>query len=298
MIFQDFLENRVAKKIQEQNTNILQSLSSENSDTIQMEGREFELFLKKREIEFLIEYFFAKHLSQMMLRFGEDIISNKLIFMPILKGGVYLESIIKVFSRLHFISSEFIGMQSYFNGKKKENKQYLDCDKKIIENNHIILIDEIIDSGETLTKITENIFSKNPASISFFIAINKVDPQKKQALKKNFDQYGVYTTAIQCPYDYWAIGTLLGLDNNQFCRATLDHLYIEKKDKKPALETTVILLPSLSWTIVVWKRIAPAIMFYKRLSPLLFPREIWSLIFEYRLNKTTMLCTKAVSLYF
>ncbi len=234
MIFQDFLENRVAKKIQEQNTNILQSLSSENSDTIQMEGREFELFLKKREIEFLIEYFFAKHLSQMMLRFGEDIISNKLIFMPILKGGVYLESIIKVFSRLHFISSEFIGMQSYFNGKKKENKQYLDCDKKIIENNHIILIDEIIDSGETLKKITENIFSKNPASISFFIAINKVDPQKKQALKKNFDQYGVYTTAIQCPYNYWAIGTLLGLDNNQFCRATLDHLYIEKKDQKPA----------------------------------------------------------------
>ena len=69
--------------------------------------------------------------------------------------------------------------------KKKKHKQYLDCDaKKIIENNHIILIDEIIDSGETLTKITENIFSKNPASI-FFIAINKVI-HKKLALKKNF----------------------------------------------------------------------------------------------------------------
>ena len=102
MIFQDFLENRVAKKIQEQNTNILQSLSSENSDTIQMEGREFELFLKKREIEFLIEYFFAKHLSQMMLRFGEDIISNKLIFMPILKGGVYLEILVTVFRACFF----------------------------------------------------------------------------------------------------------------------------------------------------------------------------------------------------
>ena len=74
----------------------------------------------------------------------------------------------------------------------------------------------------------------NPKITRFFIAINKVDPQKKQALKKNFDQYGVYTTAIQCPYNYWAIGTLLGLDNNQFCRATLDHLYIEKKDQKPA----------------------------------------------------------------
>ena len=47
MIFQDFLENRVSRKIQEQNTNILQSLSLENSDTIEMEGKEFELFLKK-----------------------------------------------------------------------------------------------------------------------------------------------------------------------------------------------------------------------------------------------------------
>ena len=186
MIFQDFLENRVSRKIQEQNTNILQSLSLENSDTIQMEGKEFELFLKKREIEFLIEYFFANHLNQMMVRFGEAMISNRLVFMPILKGGVYLESIIKVFSRLHFVSSEFIGMQSYNGGEKKENKLYLNCDKEVVENKHLILIDEIIDSGETLKIVAENIAAKNPASVNFFVAINKLsnaDPLKQQALK-------------------------------------------------------------------------------------------------------------------
>ena len=150
MIFQDFLENRVAKKIQEQNTNVLNSLNFKTPDVIQLNGKEFQLYLKKREIEFLLEYFFAKHLNQMVSRFGEEVISNKLIFMPILKGGVYMESIIKVFSRLHFVSSEFVGLRSYSGDKKKENHFYLNCSKEKVENKHLILIDEITDTGDTI----------------------------------------------------------------------------------------------------------------------------------------------------
>ncbi len=233
MIFQDFLENRVAKKIQEQNTNVLNSLNFKTPDVIQLNGKEFQLYLKKREIEFLLEYFFAKHLNQMVSRFGEEVISNKLIFMPILKGGVYMESIIKVFSRLHFVSSEFVGLRSYSGDKKKENHFYLNCSKEKVENKHLILIDEITDTGDTLKIVTESLLKKNPASINFFIAINKLELEKKNYLGKFFKQYGIYTTAIDFPNDYWAIGTLLGLDTDQLCRATLDNLYIEKKTEAP-----------------------------------------------------------------
>ena len=74
MIFQDFLENRVAKKIQEQNTNVLNSLNFKTPDVIQLNGKEFQLYLKKREIEFLLEYFFVsflKHLYKISISYSK-----------------------------------------------------------------------------------------------------------------------------------------------------------------------------------------------------------------------------------
>ena len=236
MSFQHFLEHTVFEEIRKQNSLVINSSRQQNQNLVFIGKREYRLYLRKYSIDFLLEYFFAKHLNQLVEAYGMEVISNQLIFLPVLKGGVYLESAIKEFSRLHFIPNEFVGIQSYENNTRKICKFYLDCPQEKIENKHLILMDEVIDSGETLKQVIQKFSKKKPLSINLFVSINKLSKQKHKELIAFFKAYGVYTTAICCPHNLWAVGTLLGLDSNQMCRATLDDLYVAKSTKNWNLE--------------------------------------------------------------
>ena len=225
MIFESVLEKEVNRIITEQNQKVIQ-YKKEKPNSIFLKKQEFCLYLERNIIEFLLEYFFAKHLNQLISTHGIAVISEQLLFLPILKGGVYLESVIKKFSRLHFIETEFVGVKSYNDKIKTKENIYLNCTKEQIANKHLILIDEIVDSGKTLQTLIQLFLEKKPASINIFIAINKLSKEKYQELSLSFKKYGVFTTAICFPTDLWAAGTLLGLDANQKCRATLDDLFI------------------------------------------------------------------------
>jgi hypoxanthine phosphoribosyltransferase len=234
MFFQDFLEQKVCSQILKQNRTVIQH-KEQAPHSIFLENQEYSLYLKRKSIDFLLQYFFAKHLNQLVQAHGIDVISNSLTFLPVLKGGVYLESTIKEFSKLHFIPNEFVGMSSYENTTRKRSNFYLKIPQEKIENKHLILLDEVIDSGETLKQITQTISKQNPASINLFVAINKLTKAKHESLAHFFQNYGVYTTAICFPSALWAVGTLLGLDADQMCRATLDDLFIMKNAENWAL---------------------------------------------------------------
>ena len=230
MFFQNFLESSVLQQIEKENRFVIQ-YKQQYPDSIFLGEQEYCLYLKKRSIDFLLQYSFANYFNKLVKTHGLEVISSHLIFLPVLKGGVYLESSIKEFSRLHFIPNELVGMQSYKKTMKKNNVLYLDCAQEKIENKHLILLDEVIDSGETLQHIVQKFLRKKPASINLFVAINKLAKQKNLEITKFFQSYGVFTTAIYFPHNLWAVGTLLGLDADQMCRATLDDLFIAKSDK-------------------------------------------------------------------
>ena len=236
MSFQEFLKKPVLELIRKQNNKVIHSISLKQLGAIKLGEKIYQLYLKKKEIDFLVEYFFAQHLNFLFTRFGKSAFSKNLVFIPVLKGGAYIENRIRNFSKLHFSSTEFIGIKSYQNQKKEVKSDfYLNCADDKLAKKHLIIIDEIIDTGETIKTIVER-FSKTKAlSINIFASINKLTTKSYLDMRKTLEPYGVFTTAINFPADYWAVGSLLGMDDNQLCRATLEDLYIAQKKKNWSL---------------------------------------------------------------
>lgn len=231
MNFQNFFKQTTLDLINEQNKKILSPVALNQDKIIQICGKDFQLYLKKNEIDFLINFYFAEHINKMVEKFGKDALSTNTIFIPILKGGAYIERDLRIFSKLHFVTTEYVGIKSYQGVSKTKKKIYLKCPQEKITGKHVILIDEIIDTGETVNEFVEDFKKKSAKSINIFTGINKLSANHYQKTKTQLEHHGVFTTAINFPSNMWAAGSLLGLDNDQLFRATIDDLYIEKSEQ-------------------------------------------------------------------
>ena len=126
-----------------------------------------------REIKVLItEEQINKRLDELAIQLMEEYKEKELIFLCILKGSAFFT--VELAKRIkNNIKFEFIEVSSYENnestGKIKLNKDITGS----IEGKDVIVIEDIIDTGRTLSYLKEYLLQKNPKSLKICALLDK-----------------------------------------------------------------------------------------------------------------------------
>jgi len=126
-----------------------------------------------RKIKVLInEEQISQRLDELANRLMEEYKGKDLMFLCILKGSVFFT--VELAKRIkNNIQFEFIEVSSYENnestGKIKLNKDITGS----IEGKHVIIIEDIVDTGRTLCFLKEYLLQKNPASLKICALLDK-----------------------------------------------------------------------------------------------------------------------------
>ena len=105
-----------------------------------------------------------------------DYQGKKLLLVCVLKGGVvFLTDLMRAIHMPHAV--EFMAVSSYGVGKyESEGHVRIILDLNIdISNWHVLLVEDIIDSGNTLHSVLKLLNMRNPLSLNVCCLLNKVD---------------------------------------------------------------------------------------------------------------------------
>jgi hypoxanthine phosphoribosyltransferase len=96
-----------------------------------------------------------------------------LLLVCVLKGAfMFLSDISRALKRAHSI--DFMGISSYGKGTTSMGAVQIIMDLKApIENRHVLIVEDIIDSGRTLDYMRRNLLSRSPASLRICTLLNK-----------------------------------------------------------------------------------------------------------------------------
>lgn len=93
----------------------------------------------------------------------------------VLKGGVFF--MCELAKRLTIpVTMDFMALSSYGNGT--ESSGYITMKKELdesIEGKHVMIVEDIVDSGRTLKYLTQELERRNPASLHLCTLLDKPD---------------------------------------------------------------------------------------------------------------------------
>ncbi len=130
----------------------------------------------KEKIETLIsKTAIQKRISEIAEDISQDYAGESLELICVLKGGVVfmvdLAKHIKV-----PVTMNFMDVSSYGNGTQSsgEIKILMDLDEPI-EGKNVLIVEDIIDSGRTLSKLVEHLSNRKPKSLKLCTLLDKPD---------------------------------------------------------------------------------------------------------------------------
>ena len=125
------------------------------------------------------------------------------ILISILKGGVvFLADIMRAVSIP--IEIEFMGVASYGNSTKSTGVVQITKDCNIdISNRHVLIIEDIVDTGLSLNYILRYLHGKNPLSLNICVLLDKVDTHEPdiEMAYKAFDVPDEFIVGYGLDYD-------------------------------------------------------------------------------------------------
>lgn len=168
--------------------------------------KKYEKVISKKEIN--------KRLNLISHEINQDYKNKELIFLVILSGGMNLAVDLsrKIKSPVAF---NFLKIKSYKNNVKTKIYDLKFIEDISITNKHVIIVEDIIETGETISNVIDIIKPQNPLSVS---VVTLFSLKKLPKLK-------IYTLFENKP-DGFLIG--YGFDDYEFSR-NLDYIGIIKK---------------------------------------------------------------------
>lgn len=102
-----------------------------------------------------------------------------LLLICVLKGGyVFLSDLSRALKRPH--SLDFMGVSSYGGGTVSSGAVQIIMDlKQPLQDRHVLIVEDIIDSGNTLSYLRQNLLSRQPASLRICTLLNK--PSRRES---------------------------------------------------------------------------------------------------------------------
>ena len=123
-----------------------------------------------------------ERLSEMARQIEHDYEGQELLIVGVLRGAVMvMADLARAFNR--HVEMDWMAVSSYGSGTKSSGVvrilKDLDTD---ISGRHVLIVDEIIDTGLTLSWLTSNLASRNPASVEICTLL-----RKPEALQMNVE---------------------------------------------------------------------------------------------------------------
>lgn len=136
--------------------------------------------LVDRDIERILisEEEIQKKIKELAEKISEDYYGKDLMLVGILKGSVpFMADLLKRITT--YCTMDFMAVSSYGNSTTSSGVVRIlkDLDFEI-EGKHVLIVEDIIDSGITLKYLLENLRARKPASINIACLLNKEDRRK------------------------------------------------------------------------------------------------------------------------
>ena len=118
-------------------------------------------------------------INQIAKQISEDYKGKEVHLLCVLKGGVFF--MCELAKRITVpVSMDFMALSSYGNGTESSGtikvKKELD---ESIEGKEVLIVEDIVDSGRTLSYLVEELGKRNPASIRICTLLDK--PERRVA---------------------------------------------------------------------------------------------------------------------
>lgn len=141
---------------------------------------------------------------------------NPLVCICVLNGAMYFFTRLTQYLNNTIITIDTIGVKSYSNDNKK---MAIDCYKQlnidtIIQHRDVLIVEDIIDSGDTMNYILDMIKKKNPTSIKVATLVHRKNSTVLDKLHNNHNDV-IFYRCLDIN-DEWVYG--YGLDLNQKSR--------------------------------------------------------------------------------
>ena len=175
---------------------------------VRLKDKSFQLFIDSKELNDSIE--------SLSNKINQDYSEREPIFLCVLNGAfVFAAELIKRFN--HQCQVSFVKLSSYQGLKSSGTINSLIGLNEDIKGKDVIIVEDIVDTGQTIANIVENILNKNPRSIEVATLLYKPKSYQKQIPIKY--------KAIEIGNDF-IVG--FGLDYNGLGR-NLEEIYIIEK---------------------------------------------------------------------
>lgn len=146
-----------------------------------------------------------ERIKQLGIQISDDYADKEVIFVSVLNGSFMFSSDLIKYIDID-CSIDFIQVSTYGNGTSSSGNFVLKKDLSFnLENKHVIVLEDIIDSGYTIERLKAFLQDKNPASLKVATFIDK--PSRRQVDVKA-DYVGFVLNE-----DYFIVG--YGLDFSQ-----------------------------------------------------------------------------------
>lgn len=138
--------------------------------TVKIRDKEFSISIGEKDI--------LKAVQKVADRINSDMDGKHPLFIAILNGSFMFAS--DLFKRLSIpCEISFVKLSSYVGTKTTENVKTLIGLDENIEGRHIIIIEDIVDSGHTIEDILNNLKQYSPASVKVATLLFKPNAYKK-----------------------------------------------------------------------------------------------------------------------
>ena len=139
---------------------------------------ELKLMISKKELKFKID--------ELAMLINKKFKGQKIIFLGVMKGAFFLMNDLMRKIDIDY-DYDFLFCSSYYGGiKSKGEIDFIYPNKVDISGKKIIILEDIIDTGKTIEKISNELSKYNPASIN----ISSLFLRKKCLLKSKLFWYG------------------------------------------------------------------------------------------------------------
>src|ERR1700709_2671381 len=139
-------------------------------DASDVEGDLVEILFTEAQIQ--------ERIVELATQIEADYEGQELLIVGVLRGAVMvMADLARAFSR--HVEMDWMAVSSYGSGTKSSGVVRIlkDLDTDIV-GRHVIMVDEIIDTGLTLSWLTSNLSSRGPASVEICTLLRKPEAQK------------------------------------------------------------------------------------------------------------------------
>lgn len=174
---------------------------------MKIKDKEFEIFISEDEINFRIK--------QIADKINEDYAGKELLIIPVLNGAVLFASELmkKITIPCQF---SFVKISTYFKTESTGNFNQLFGITEDIKDKHLLIIEDIVDTGFTMGNLITNLKEQQPASIGICTLLLK-KKASNSSIKVNYTGFEIE--------DKFVVG--YGLDYDGYGR-NLSAIYVLK----------------------------------------------------------------------